>query len=88
MPKGKDGLHEPKWDGFRFQIIKDGDNVRFYSRHGAEYGDRLARMPEAFANLPGVLERLQGPGLSPGMARELKKHVASLEAEIAELEGK
>jgi hypothetical protein len=23
-PKGDDWLHEPKWDGFRFQIIKHG----------------------------------------------------------------
>lgn len=35
-PKGDDWLHEPKWDGFRFQIIKDGSQVRFYSRHGAD----------------------------------------------------
>ena len=40
-PKGDDWLHEPKWDGFRFQIIKDGNQVRLYSRHGAEYTDRL-----------------------------------------------
>ena len=51
-PKGDDWLHEPKWDGFRFQIIKDGGKVRFYSRHGAEYTDRLPRMAEAFGKLP------------------------------------
>ena len=44
-------LHESKWDGFRFQIIKDGSVVRFYSRHGAEYTDRLRGMVEAFAKL-------------------------------------
>jgi ATP-dependent DNA ligase len=35
-PKGDDWLHEPKWDGFRFQVMKDGSEVRLYSRHGAE----------------------------------------------------
>ena len=45
---GDDWLHEPKWDGFRFQIIKDGGTVRLYSRHGAEYTDRLPGMVEAF----------------------------------------
>ena len=30
-PKGDDWLHEPKWDGFRFQVIKDNAGVRFYS---------------------------------------------------------
>ena len=47
-----DWIHEPKWDAFRFQIIKDGAGVRFYSRHGAEYTERLPQMVEAFAKLP------------------------------------
>jgi bifunctional non-homologous end joining protein LigD len=51
-PQGDDWLHEPKWDGFRFQIIKDGARVRFSSRSGAEYTERLPRMVEAFAKLP------------------------------------
>ena len=25
-PKGDDWQHEPKWDGFRFQVIKDGSD--------------------------------------------------------------
>ena len=33
-PKGDDWLHEPKWDGFRFQIVKDGSDVRLYSKGG------------------------------------------------------
>ena len=36
--------------------------------------------------LARALERLRAPGLSAGMARELRKHVAILEREIAELE--
>ena len=32
-----------EWDGFRFQVIKDGTVARFYSRHGAEYADWAAR---------------------------------------------
>ena len=59
-PKGDDWLHEPKWDGFRFQIIKDGSRVRLYSRHGAEYTDRLPGMVEAFAKLPTQSAILDG----------------------------
>jgi len=33
-----------------------------------------------------VMDSLRSPDLSPGMARELRKHVAVLEREIAELE--
>lgn len=59
-PKGNDWLHEPKWDSFRFQIMKDGARVRFYSRHGAEYTDRLPRMVEAFGKLPTQSAILDG----------------------------
>ena len=41
-------------------IIKDGSNVRFYSRHGAEYTDRLPGMVEAFAKLPARAAILDG----------------------------
>ena len=40
----------------------------------------------AAVSSPGVLERLRLQGLSSGIARELRKHVAILEREIAELE--
>jgi bifunctional non-homologous end joining protein LigD len=59
-PKGDDWLHEPKWDGFRFQIIKDGGDVRLYSKSGAEYDDRLPGMVEAFAKLPTRAAILDG----------------------------
>jgi bifunctional non-homologous end joining protein LigD len=51
-PRGEGWLHEPKWDGFRFQVIKDGAGVRLYSKSGAEYTDRLPAVAEAFAKLP------------------------------------
>ena len=59
-PKGDDWLHEPKWDGFRFQAIKDGARVRFYSRSGADYTDRLPRMVEAFGKLPNAIGHADG----------------------------
>jgi bifunctional non-homologous end joining protein LigD len=59
-PKGDDWLHEPKWDGFRFQVIKDGSDVRLYSKSGTEYSDRLPGMVEAFAKLPARAAILDG----------------------------
>lgn len=59
-PRGDHWLHEPKWDGFRCEVIKDGDRVRFYSRHGAEYTDRLPQMRKAFATLPADTAILDG----------------------------
>jgi hypothetical protein len=43
----------------------------------------LARKRQELAR---VTDSLRSPDLSPGMARELRKHVAVLEREIAELE--
>jgi ATP-dependent DNA ligase len=43
-------------DGFRFQVMKE----RLYSRHGAEYTDRLLGMVEAFAELPARAAILDG----------------------------
>ena len=51
-PKGDGWLHEPKWDGFRFQVIKDGSDVRLYSKSGADYSNKLLSMRKAFAELP------------------------------------
>jgi bifunctional non-homologous end joining protein LigD len=59
-PQGADWIFEPKWDGFRFEIIKDSAGVRFYSRSGANYTDRLPRMVEAFSKLPTQSAILDG----------------------------
>lgn len=48
-PTGTQWLHEPKWDGFRFQAVKDGSTVRFYSRNGTDYTERLPGMRKSFA---------------------------------------
>jgi ATP dependent DNA ligase domain len=59
-PKGDGWLHEPKWDGFRFQAVKDGSDVRLNSKSGAEYTERLPSMVAAFANLPARTAILDG----------------------------
>lgn len=59
-PKGEGWIHEVKLDGYRFEIVKDGERVRFYSRSGAEYTERLPRTVEAFAKLPARAAVLDG----------------------------
>lgn len=59
-PQDADWIHEPKWDGYRFQVIKNGRGVRLYSRSGAEYTERLPSMVEAFAELPTRAAILDG----------------------------
>jgi bifunctional non-homologous end joining protein LigD len=49
IPSGDDWLHESKLDGYRFQIVKDSDRLRLYSRSGYEWTKRLALLGEALA---------------------------------------
>jgi ATP-dependent DNA ligase len=46
--------------GFRFQVIKDSSKVRLYSRHGADYTDRLPGMVEPLGKLPALSAILDG----------------------------
>jgi bifunctional non-homologous end joining protein LigD len=47
IPHSDAWLHEPKLDGYRLQIVKDGRQVRLYSRNGHEWTKRLASLAEA-----------------------------------------
>jgi len=51
IPRGDAWLHEPKLDGYRLQIVKDGPAVRLYSRTGYAWTERLASLTEALAGL-------------------------------------
>jgi bifunctional non-homologous end joining protein LigD len=56
-------LHEPKWDGFRFQVVKNGSTVRFYSRNGTDYTERLPGMRKSLAaELPADSAIIDGVG--------------------------
>jgi len=45
-------LHEPKLDGYRFQIVKSGRAVRLYSRDGHEWTEHLATVRKPCRALP------------------------------------
>jgi bifunctional non-homologous end joining protein LigD len=59
-PQGPEWVHQPKLDGFRFQVIKNGRLVRIHSKSGAEYTERLPRLAEWFAHLPTRAAVLDG----------------------------
>jgi ATP-dependent DNA ligase len=35
-----DGLHEIKYDGYRFRLERDGDRVRLFTRNGYDWTKR------------------------------------------------
>lgn len=54
VPEGDAWLHEIKFDGYRMvcRIDKAGAGIRFYSRKGYDFTDRLPTLKEALAALP------------------------------------
>ena len=59
-PKGDQWVHEAKWDGFRIQVVKDGSDVRLYSKNGAEWTKKLPAIVESFRGLPARSAILDG----------------------------
>jgi bifunctional non-homologous end joining protein LigD len=51
IPNGDGWLHEPKLDGYRLQVIKDGTALRLYSRSGYDWTKRLAALANALAGI-------------------------------------
>src|SRR3954469_23909993 len=48
----RDGfLYEPKWDGFRCVLARDGDDVRMVSRHGRPFARYFPELVEAVRGL-------------------------------------
>ena len=55
IPEGDDWLYEPKWDGFRAMVFKDGDKIQTQSRDLKQ--ERVETKPLVFTNLPEFPER-------------------------------
>jgi hypothetical protein len=52
IPRGDDWLHEPKLDGYRFQIATDDRVVRLHSKSGSDWTKRLVLLADALAASP------------------------------------
>lgn len=52
VPAGDDWQHEIKFDGFRVQVHKLGNEVELYSRSGSRFGRRFPRLAEVLRELP------------------------------------
>jgi ATP-dependent DNA ligase len=56
LPEGDEWRYEPKWDGFRTIVFKDGDDVQLQSRNGRPMNRYFPDVVEQAQALPG--ERL------------------------------
>ena len=59
-PTGHDWLHEIKFDGFRIQLHKAGDDVRLYSRNGKDFTDRFPSITAAVRGLGAKSAAIDG----------------------------
>jgi len=89
VPAGDDWLHEPKLDGYRLQVAKQGRTIRLYSRRGHDWGKRLTAITEALRGIPAhsaILDAelcFQGPDGAPDFFRLLKAAFRSQGRELA-----
>ena len=51
-PKGDGWIHEPKIDGYRVMIRKEGADVRLFTRNGLDWTDRFPQVAAAARALP------------------------------------
>jgi bifunctional non-homologous end joining protein LigD len=61
-PSGPEWLHEVKFDGFRIQLHKWGDEVRLFSRNGKDFTDRFPTIAAAMFTLPTAHAVIDGGG--------------------------
>ena len=65
VPRGSQWQYEPKWDGFRALIFKDGKQVQIQSKSGQPLGRYFPEMVEQFARLRAARCVLDGEIVIP-----------------------
>jgi ATP-dependent DNA ligase len=63
-PSGPGWLHEIKHDGFRVLAFKDGERTKVWSRRGADFTHRFARIAEAVHGLPCAEALIDGEAVA------------------------
>ena len=61
VPAGDEWQHEIKFDGFRVQIHKLGNEVELFSRNGSRFSRRFARLVSVLRELPAKPTIMAGP---------------------------
>src|SRR5262249_17862348 len=60
LPEGPGWEYELKLDGYRLQVIKDGDKVRLYSRRGNDFTRKFAKITAIASKINGASFILDG----------------------------
>jgi ATP-dependent DNA ligase len=65
IPTGGGWQYEPKWDGFRCLVFRDGDHLELQSKSGQPLGRYFPELVEAFLSLPSRRFVLDGEIVIP-----------------------
>ena len=65
IPRGEAWQYEPKWDGFRCLVFRDGERIELQSKAGQPLTRYFPELAEAFARLPGPAFALDGEIVVP-----------------------
>ncbi|HTN62224.1 MAG TPA: ATP-dependent DNA ligase [Devosia sp.] len=60
LPRGDDWQFEPKWDGFRCLLIKDGASAELWAKSGKPLGRYFPEILSMMQSLPGTSVMLDG----------------------------
>src|ERR671916_229020 len=60
LPEGEEWRYEPKWDGFRTLVFRDGDDVHLQSRNGKPMNRYFPEVVEQVAQLAAKQVVLDG----------------------------
>ena len=82
MPRGDSWLHELKYDGYRIEARKAGDDVTLFSRSGLDWTVRFPAIAKAMATLPCEAALIDGEAafmLPSGVTdfKSLQEHIDS-----------
>jgi bifunctional non-homologous end joining protein LigD len=67
-PEGDQWLHEIKYDGYRTELLLNGDDSRAYTRNGHDWSDKYRLILDAAQRLPGGPALLDGEMIVQGEA--------------------
>src|SRR5436190_23035132 len=60
LPEGDSWRYEPKWDGFRTIVFRDGDDIQLQSRNGRPMNRYFPEVVEQIRELPSQRVVLDG----------------------------
>src|SRR5215468_6103994 len=76
VPAGDEWQHEIKFDGFRVQIHKLGNEVELYSRSGSRFGRRFPLLCKVLRELvlwTGLLQTIRPPSVPLGSSHSWRR---------------